>query len=46
MLYLKFSSNIADKKGNYVTVAVLFDVDYSTIREFEEQAAVTDSGAV
>ena len=46
MLHLKFSSDITDKKGNYVTVAVLVDVDYSTMGEFEEQAAVTDSRAV
>ena len=38
--------NVALKNGNNVTVAVLFDVDYSTMGEFEGQAAVTESGAV
>ena len=34
------------KNGNNVDFAVLFDVDYSIMGEFEGQAAVTESGAV
>ena len=34
------------KNGNNVDLAVLFDVDYSIMGEFEGQAAVTESGAV
>ena len=44
MLPLKFSFDIVGKKGNNVAVAVLFYVDYSTMREFEDN--VTESMVV
>ena len=46
MLHLKKFSNIVGKKNNQVAVAVLFDVDQSTLGEFEGQAAVTKSEAI
>ena len=38
--------NVDLKNGNNADFAVLFDVDYSIMGEFEGQAAVTESGAV
>ena len=46
VLHLKLCSDVVGKKSNNFSVAVLFDVDYSTMGEFEGQTAVTVTGAV
>ena len=46
MLRSKLCSDLIGKKSNNFSVAVLFDVDYSTMGEFEGQTAVTVTGAV